>query len=149
MTENTTRTAAQYLLDAEEAAGARIDFDPAALELHDVETFRMLARNAVSFLSDEVKDGDDWTDDDDDENENDDTPDSFEPLSLDIYRNDHGDYIADVDLTVGGPTIYARYESRWGRVTLTAAWGADRLECTSKRCPLIDWIESAEECSRL
>lgn len=146
MTENTTYTAAQYLMDAEEAAGARIDFDPAALELHDVETFQMLARSAVSFLSDQVKDGDDWTDDDDDDNEK---PDSFEPLSLDIYRNGRGDYIADVDLTVGGPTIYARYESRWGRVTITAAWGADRLECYSTRCPLIDWIESAEECSRL
>lgn len=145
MTENTTRTAAQYLLDAEESASARIEFDPAALELHDAETFQMLARNAVSFLSDQVKDGDEWDDDESD----DDAPDSFEPLSLDIYRNDRGDYIADVDLTVGGPTIRARYESRWGRVTLTASWGADHIECYSTRCPLIDWIESAEEYSRL
>lgn len=28
--------------------------------------------------------------------------------------NSHtGDYIADLNLTVGGPTIRARYESRW------------------------------------
>lgn len=33
-------------------------------------------------------------------------------------------------------------------LTLTAAWGGDRLEVSCDRCPLIDWIEAAEECSR-
>lgn len=147
MTENTTRTAAQYLIEAEESAGALFDFDPAALVMRDAETFKHLAANAAYFLSAPVYAGDDYSENDDESD--DDAPDSFEPLSLDIYRNDRGDYIADVDLTVGGPTIRARYESRWGLITLTASWGSDRLECTSKRCPLIDWIESAEECSRL
>lgn len=74
--------------------------------------------------------------------------DAFGPLSLEIYRSGCGGYIADVDLTVGGPTISARYETRRERLTLTAAWGGDRLEVSCDRCPLIDWIEAAEECSR-
>lgn len=139
MTENTTYTAAQYLIEAEESAGALFDFDPAALELRDVETFKRLAANVAYFLSAPVSNGDD---DENDEN----APDPFDPLDLDIYRNKRGDYIADVDLTVGGPTIYARYESRWGQITLSASWGADRIECTSKDCPLIDWIESIADC---
>lgn len=60
-----------------------------------------------------------------------------------------GGYIADVDLTVGGPTIRARYESRWERLTLTASWGGDRLEVSCNDCPLIRWIEAAEEFDRI
>ena len=112
---------------------------PAALVMRDAETFKNPAVSVAYFLSAPVSNGDD---DENDEN----APDSFDPLDLDIYRNKRGDYIADVDLTVGGPTIYARYESRWGQITLSAPWGANRIECTSKDCPLIDWIESMADC---
>ena len=136
MTENTAyENATRVLLNAD----SHIDFDPAALVMRDAETFKNPAVSVAYFLSAPVSNGDD---DENDQN----APDSFDPLDLDIYRNKRGDYIADVDLTVGGPTIYARYESRWGQITLSASWGANRIECTSKDCPLIDWIESMADC---
>lgn len=135
----TTNTPARLLLDALTAAGIRTacDFDPADLRVCDPECFDRLVSSAVYFLSAPVSD---------DAEES--AADAFGPLSLEIYRSGCGGYIADVDLTVGGPTISARYETRRERLTLTAAWGGDRLEVSCDRCPLIDWIEAAEECSR-
>lgn len=146
MSTNTISPAA-LLLDALTAAGIRTacDFDPADLRVRDPECFARLVSNAAYFLSAPVSEGSDADDDEAEES----APDAFEPLSLEIYRASRGDYIADVDLAVGGPTIRARYESRWERLTLTASWGGDRLEVVCKDCPLIDWIESAEEYSRI
>lgn len=143
MTSN--NTPARLLLDALTAAGIRTacDFDPADLRERDPDCFARLVSSAVYFLSAPVSE--EGRDDDAAEES---APDAFRPLSLEIYRNGCGGYIADVDLIVGGPTIRARYETRWERLTLTAAWGADRLEVSCDRCPLIDWIESAEECTR-
>lgn len=144
MSTNTISPAA-LLLDALTAAGIRTacDFDPADLSVRDPECFARLVSNAAYFLSAPVYEGLD----DDEAEEN--APDAFEPLSLEIYRASRGDYIADVDLAVGGPTIRARYESRWERLTLTASWGGDRLEVSCNDCPLIRWIEAAEELDRI
>lgn len=142
----TTINPACLLLDALTAAGIRTacDFDPADLSVWDPECFARLVSNAAYFLSAPVAEGlEDECPDDDEAEES--APDAFEPLSLEIYRAGLGGYIADVNLTVGGPTIRARYESRWERLTLTASWGGDRLEVSCNDCPLIRWIEAAEE----
>lgn len=70
-----------------------------------------------------------------------------DPLSFDVYLNSRtGEYIADLDLAVGGPTIRARYESQWGELTITAAWGADRVEMSARNCAFVDWIETSADC---
>lgn len=146
----TSISPACLLLDALTAAGIRTacDFDPADLSVRDPECFARLVSNAAYFLSAPVAEGlEDECPDDDEAEES--APDAFEPLSLEIYRAGRGGYIADVDLTVGGPTIRARYESRWERLTLTASWGGDRLEVSCNDCPLIRWIEAAEEFDRI
>lgn len=109
-----------------------------AAEMTHRQAFKQLARSAAAFLSEQVSNGcDDYEEDDEEER-----PETFEPLSLEYFVNQRtGEYIADVDLTVGGPSIWARYESRRGRITLYAAWGSDRLECSTDDCPLIDWIK--------
>lgn len=109
-----------------------------AAQMENRNSFKQLVRSAAAFLSEQVSNGcDDYEEDDEEER-----PETFEPLSLEFFVNQRtGEYIADVDLTVGGPSIWARYESRRGHVTLYAAWGADRLECSTDDCPLIDWIK--------
>lgn len=70
-----------------------------------------------------------------------------DPLSFEVYLNSRtGEYIADLDLAVGGPTIRARYESRWGVLTITAAWGLDRVEMSARNCAFVDWIETCADC---
>ena len=135
---NATKTAAAIAFEYAQAADSLIDFDPARLVMRDEATFSRLARNAAYFLSAPVYDG----------AEDEDTPEAFDPLGIEIYRNaENGEFIADVYLTVGGPSIWARYESRRGRLTLFAHWGADEIEFTSDECPLIDWIKCAEDCA--
>lgn len=141
---NTTKTAAAIAFEYAQAADSFIDFDPARLVMRDEATFSRLARNAAYFLSAPVCDGTEY----EDENEDEDTPEAFDPLGIEFFRNaENGEFIADVDLTVGGPSIWARYESRRGRLTLFAHWGSDELEFTSDDCPLIDWIKCAEDCA--
>ena len=108
-----------------------------AAQMENRNSFKQLVRSAAAFLSQPVSNGlDDYEEDDEDR------PETFEPLSLEFFVNQRtGEYIADVDLTVGGPSIWARYESRRDRITLYAAWGSDRLECSTDDCPLIDWIK--------
>lgn len=48
---------------------------------------------------------------------------AFDPLSLTVFKGEDGDFIGDADLAVGGPTIRARYESRWDTLEITASWG--------------------------
>ena len=109
-----------------------------AAQIENRNSFKQLVRSAAAFLSQQVSNGlDDYEEEDDEER-----PETFEPLSLEYFVNQRtGEYIADVDLTVGGPSIWARYESRRDRITLYAAWGSDRLECSTDDCPLIDWIK--------
>lgn len=143
----TTISPACLLLDALTAAGIRTacDFDPADLSVRDPECFARLVSNAAYFLSAPVAEGlEDECPDDDEAEES--APDAFEPLSLEIYRAGRGGYIADVDLTVGGPTIRARYESRWGVLTITAAWGLGRVEMSARNCAFVDWIETCADC---
>lgn len=69
-----------------------------------------------------------------------DEDDSDNFLSVEIYRG-RRDYIVDVVRCVGGPTVRARYESYREEITVKADLEADHLEFTSRRCPLIDWIQ--------
>lgn len=123
-----------------QASAAPINFEPSRLVMRDEDTFRRLAINAVYFLVASVSNG---CDDEEERTE------GFEPLNVEFFRNaENGEYIADVDLTVGGPSIWARYESRRDRLTIFAHWGADELEFIADESPLIDWIKDAEECTR-
>lgn len=129
-------------IDALTALSAILDYGVTGIYVEAAEmthrhTFKQLARSAAAFLSQPVSNGlDDYEEDDEDR------PETFEPLSLEFFVNQRtGEYIADVDLTVGGPSIWARYESRRDRITLYAAWGSDRLECSTDDCPLLDWIK--------
>lgn len=109
-----------------------------AAQMENRNSFKQLVRSAAAFLSQQVSNGlDDYEEEDDEER-----PETFDPLSLEYFVNQRtGEYIADVDLTVGGPSIWARYESRRDCITLYAAWGSDRLECSTDDCPLIAWIK--------
>lgn len=132
--QNIAFTVAANTLNECDANGIYIE----AAQMENRNSFKQLVRSAAAFLSQQVSNGlDDYEEEDDEER-----PETFEPLSLEYFVNQRtGEYIADVDLTVGGPSIWARYESRRNCITLYAAWGSDRLECSTDDCPLIDWIK--------
>lgn len=132
--QNIAFTVAANTLNECDANGIYIE----AAQMENRNSFKQLVRSAAAFLSQQVSNGlDDYEEEDDEER-----PETFEPLSLEYFVNQRtGEYIADVDLTVGGPSIWARYESRRDCITLYAAWGSDRLECSTDDCPLIDWIK--------
>lgn len=99
------------------AAGTRFCFS--VLVGDDAETLSQLMRSAAAYL-------------DHDEN------DEIDLLDLDVFKSvESDDFIADTALVVGGPTIRARYESRWDSLEITAAWGSctvqvyQGLGCTS------------------
>nr|DAY04921.1 MAG TPA: hypothetical protein [Caudoviricetes sp.] len=72
----------------------------------DAATLSQLMRSAAAYL-------------DHDEN------DEIDLLDLDVFKSvESDDFIADTALVVGGPTIRARYESRWDSLEITAAWGS-------------------------
>lgn len=85
------------------AAGTRFCFS--VLDGNEAETLSQLIRSVAAYLD---RDEDDC---------------AFDPLSLDVFKSEGGDFIADADLAVGGPTIRARYESRWDTLEITASWG--------------------------
>lgn len=89
--------------DLTTAAGARFCFS--VLDGNEAETLSQLIRSVAAYLD---RDEDDC---------------AFDPLSLDVFKSEGGDFIADADLAVGGPTIRARYESRWDTLEITASWG--------------------------
>lgn len=99
--------ARELLENAVTAAGTRFAFS--ILDGNDAETLSQLMRNAAAYL-----DRDDSDDDDDC---------GFDPLSLTVFKSEDGDFIIDAALAVGGPTIQARYESRWDTLEITASWG--------------------------
>lgn len=86
-------------------------FSFSILDGRDAATLSRLICSAAAYL-----DRDDSDDDDDDS--------AFDPLSLDVFKSENGDFIVDADLAVGGPTIRARYESRWNTLEVTASWGS-------------------------
>lgn len=115
---NANNTAAAIAAEILATTETRIELR--AAELHDVDCFRQLCASAVAWLDAEY-----FGQADDDEEHADEYRD---PLSFDVYLNGRtGEYIADLDLAVGGPTIRARYESYWGELTITAAWGVTSL----------------------
>ena len=90
------------------AAGTRFCFS--IIDGGDAETLSRLMRSAAAYL-------------DRDEN------DEIDLLSLDVFKSEEsGDFIVDADLAVGGPTIRARYESRWDTLEITASWGSDTVQ---------------------
>lgn len=99
--------ARELLENAVTAAGTWFCFS--ILDGRDPATLSRLICSAAAYL-----DRDDDSDDDGC---------AFDPLSLDVFKSEGGDFIADADLAVGGPTIRARYESRWDTLEVTASWG--------------------------
>lgn len=96
--------ARELLENAVTPAGTR--FVLSILDGGDAETISQLIRSAAAYL-------------DRDEN------DEIDLLSLDVFKSEEsGDFIVDADLAVGGPTIRARYESRWDSLEVTASWGS-------------------------
>lgn len=99
------------------AAGTWFSFS--AIDGRDPETLSRLICSAAAYL-----------DRDDDSNDSDDDYDdgcAFDPLSLDVFKSEGGDFIVDADLAVGGPTIRARYESRWNTLEIIVSWGSDTV----------------------
>jgi len=101
--------ARDLLENAATPAGTRFIFS--ILDGRDPATLSMLMRSAAAYL---------------DRADSDDADCAFEPLSLTVFKSEGGDFIVDADLAVGGPTIRARYESRWDSLEVTASWG----DCT-------------------
>lgn len=97
------------------AAGTWFSFS--SLDGRDPETLSRLICSAAAYLD---------RDDSDDEDE-DDGDCAFDPLGLDVFKSEGGDFIIDADLAVGGPTIRARYESRWNTLEISASWGSDTV----------------------
>lgn len=110
-------TARALLENPVTAAGTRFCFS--SLDGRDPATLSRLIRSAAAYL--------DRDDEDEDEDEDEDY-DAFDPLSLDVFKSEGGDFIVDADLAVGGPTIRARYESRWNTLEVTASWGSDTVQ---------------------
>lgn len=90
------------------AAGTRFSFS--SLDGRDPETLSRLICSAAAYL------------------DRDDSEDEIDLLSLDVFKSESGDFIVDADLAVGGPTIRARYESRWDTLEVTASWGSDTVQ---------------------
>lgn len=69
-------------------------------------------------------------------------------LDLEVYRSERGNFIADLLICAGGPTVRARYESRTERLTVSGSWGSSRLMLGSSRddfegTPLAELIDAA------
>ncbi len=115
------------------AAGTWFSFS--AIDGRDPETLSRLICSAAAYLDrdDDSNDSDDDYDDSDDDYDSDDSDDdyddgcAFDPLSLDVFKSEGGDFIVDADLAVGGPTIRARYESRWNTLEIIVSWGSDTV----------------------
>lgn len=72
-------------------------------------------------------------------------------LGVTVYRNDAdpADYIMDILVTDQGPVIWARYERRDKRLTITAGSGSNRVELTAEEygiegTPIAELIERYE-----
>lgn len=108
--------ARELLENAVTAAGTRFAFS--ILDGNDAETLSQLMRNAAAYL---------------DRDDSDDGDCAFDPLSLTVFKSEDGDFIIDAALAVGGPTIRARYESRWDTLEITASWGSDTVQIYQPR----------------
>ena len=69
-------------------------------------------------------------------------------LDIEVYRSERGNFIADLLICAGGPTVRARYESRTERLTVSGSWGSSRLMLGSSRddfevTPLAELIDAA------
>lgn len=69
-------------------------------------------------------------------------------LDIEVFRSDRGEYIVDLLICCGGPTVRARYESRTERLTVSGSWDSSRLMLESSRddfegTPLAELIDAA------
>ena len=53
-------------------------------------------------------------------------------LELQFWRNERGGFIMEATFTIGGPTVYAVYDSRWDMAKFYHSWGkgGDGRLCT-------------------
>lgn len=124
--------ARELLESAATPAGTRFAFS--VLDGEDAATLSQLMRSAAAYL-----DRDDSDDDD-----------CFDPLSLDVFKSEEsGDFIVDADLAIGGPTIRARYESRWGTLEVTAAWGGCTVQIYQGRDATSDLKNRLAACGEM
>ncbi len=67
-----------------------------------------------------------------------------EPLSVEVFTAANGNRIIDAVLTCGGPTVTARYESRYGSITVVANWGSALIELYGFEgdCPLRAYLSN-------
>lgn len=97
--------ARELLENAVTQVGTRFVFS--ILDGSDAETLSQLMRSAAAYLD----------------------RDEIDLLSLGVFKSEEsGEFIVDADLAVGGPTIRARYESRWDTLEVTASWGSDTVQ---------------------
>ncbi len=54
-------------------------------------------------------------------------------LELQFWKNERGGFIMEATFTIGGPTVYAVYDSRWDMAKFHHSWGkgSDGSPCTS------------------
>lgn len=69
----------------------------------------------------------------------------FNPLGVEVYTSENGNYIADVLMRCGGPNIRVRYESRKGIAVIYYKWERDYLDVEIDGAPIIDLIEQIAE----
>lgn len=94
--------ARELLENAVTQVGTRFVFS--ILDGSDAETLSQLMRSAAAYLDRDESD-------------------EIDLLSLGVFKSEEsGEFIVDADLAVGGPTIRARYESRWDTLEVTASW---------------------------
>lgn len=100
--------ARELLENAVTQVGTRFVFS--ILDGSDAETLSQLMRSAAAYLDRDESD-------------------EIDLLSLGVFKSEEsGEFIVDADLAVGGPTIRARYESRWDTLEVTASWGSDTVQ---------------------
>lgn len=111
------------------AAGTRFYFS--VLVGDDAETLSQLMRSAAAYL-------------DHDEN------DEIDLLDLDVFKSvESDDFITDTALVVGGPTIRARYESRWDSLEVTASWGSCTVQLYQGRDATSDLKSQLASCGEV
>ena len=73
-------------------------------------------------------------------------------LDIEVYRSAQGEFIVDLLIVAGGPTVRARYETRSEELTVAGSWGSDSIELAARRrdfldTPLYEVVSCAIECA--
>lgn len=122
MTNNELKIREKFVRDL--CAVSACDFQIEQMAVQSPGCFARLADTVTDLLADKV----------DIEN--------LDPLDVELFRATNGAFIMDVTFTVGGPSISARYESRWERLTIEARHGGDRLDVSATGATLCNDVAS-------